>query len=110
MTYQSGRFAPLLTSVRDPWNRVLTALTWQSDDRLQSYTEGDYTGANSAGEKYTYSYGISSATKTDSFGSHGYTYDPISWLVANAGPTYDLASRRPLSASHHTGGTQYTYD
>ena len=106
MTYVNGRFAPLLASIRDHWGRTITELTWQSDDKLHSYTEGTYTGAGSTGEKYTYSYSPGSTNKTDSFGTHTYYPDASSGLVNGDPNNYDGYGRvvtEPNSVS-------YSYD
>jgi len=42
------RFTPNLAQIRDNWNRVITAITYDASDRTTSYTE--------EGEKYTYTY------------------------------------------------------
>lgn len=67
--YVPGRFAPLLSQIRDHWNRVITDVTWDSRDRVTSYTE--------EGEKFTYSYGaFSTTTKSNSSGTTwSYPYD-----------------------------------
>jgi RHS repeat-associated protein len=47
-TYAQGRFVPLLTSITDNWNRVVSTITYDTADRVHSYTEN--------GETFTYSY------------------------------------------------------
>ncbi len=64
-SYVQGRFAPLLSQITDNWNRVITDVTYDSTDRVHSYTEN--------GETYTYTYGYggnnSETAKTDSQGN-----------------------------------------
>jgi RHS repeat-associated protein len=109
MTYAPGRFAPHMTSIHDPWNRVISDMVWQSDDRLLSYTEGLYTGANSAGEKYTYGYASGSTTKTDSFSTHFYNTDPNTFLASDSGTAYDSAGR-PTMVTEGVNQVLYWYD
>ena len=130
-TYISGRYAPVLSRIDDRWGRVVSRLTWQSDGKLASYTEGDFndsTPAASAGEKYTYSYLVSSTIKTSSLGaiSHNYTinglitdhatYDGngnVLYATDGAGTTtgYQYDARQNLSALTRGGMTwSYTYD
>lgn len=47
-SYVQGRFAPLLSQIRDNWGRVITDITYDWGDRVNSYTE--------AGETWTYIY------------------------------------------------------
>lgn len=47
-SYTQGRFAPLLSRITDNWGRVLTDVTYDSADRVRTYTE--------KGETYTYTY------------------------------------------------------
>lgn len=64
-SYVQGRFSPLLSRISDPWGRVITDITYDTGDRVRTYTE--------AGETYTYTYaylGNSAVTaKTDSQGN-----------------------------------------
>lgn len=48
-SYVSGRFSPLLSQVRDHWNRLVSETTWDLQGRVASYTEN--------GETFTYIYG-----------------------------------------------------
>jgi RHS repeat-associated protein len=70
--YTQGRFAPLLSTVTDNWNRLLTTVTYDSADRVTSYVD--------QGETWTYAYNYTAGvyygtTKTDSAGnSWQYTY------------------------------------
>lgn len=63
--YAAGRFAPLLRSIVDPWNRTITDIAYDAQDRVRSYSD--------RGEVYTYSYahgGNKFATrKSDSAGN-----------------------------------------
>lgn len=47
-TYVQGRFNLLLSQIKDHWNRVITDIVYDSNDRLTSYTD--------AGERWTYTY------------------------------------------------------
>lgn len=109
MAYAPGRFAPHMTSIRDPWNRVISDMVWQSDDRLLSYTEGLYNGANSAGEKYTYGYSPGATTKTDSLATQFFFTDPNTFLASDAGHTYDNAGR-PTLVTDGLSQVSYWYD
>jgi RHS repeat-associated protein len=63
--YVDGRFAPLLSQIKDHWGRVITDVTYDSADRVSSYSD--------AGEVWTYTHnyeGNSHRTaKTDSSGN-----------------------------------------
>jgi len=113
LTYTAGRWGPLLTSMRDNWNRLITQLEWLSDDRLLSYTDGEYTGVGSKGEKYTYNYlSAGVLNKTDSFSSTTQLTDANSWLRSpngSYGNAFDSAGR--LTQSHEgTYDVYYWYD
>lgn len=62
--YNPGRFVPLLSQIKDHWNRIVTEITYDPQDRVHTYTE--------SGETYTYSYGYQGnpnwTGKTDSLG------------------------------------------
>jgi len=91
-SYVSGRFGQVLSRIEDRWHRTVSNLTWYSDGRLQTYSDGDYNDANpaaSAGEKYLYQYGPNSATKIDSLGSKSYTWNP-SGVANDATRTFDV--------------------
>ena len=64
-SYMQGRFSPLLTRVTDNWSRVVSDITYDSQDRVSSYTD--------EGETYSYTYGYggsgSTTSKTDSAGN-----------------------------------------
>jgi RHS repeat-associated protein len=89
--YARGRFGPMLVFTRDHWNRLVTALTWDSIGRVQSYTEGD---PARGGELYTYSYnpGQQVTSKTNGFGTEIFAYDPHG-LVTNHERRYDAIGR-----------------
>lgn len=77
-TYAAGRFGKVLTRISDRWDRVISALEWNPDGRLKSYTDGFYdttTPSASTGEKYTYNYLFANTTKTNSLGVLSYPYD-----------------------------------
>ena len=46
--YATVRFGPILNQVKDPWNRIVSDVVYNSSDRIQTYTEH--------GETYTYTY------------------------------------------------------
>ena len=50
-SYVQGRFVPLLARIQDAWGRVITDITYDSTDRVLSYTED--------GERFTYTYSYS---------------------------------------------------
>lgn len=47
-TYGSGKYVPVLAAVRDNWNRVVSEITYDAQDRVTSYSEN--------GETYTYTF------------------------------------------------------
>jgi RHS repeat-associated protein len=79
---------------------------------MQSYTEGDYNDNNpsaSSGEKYTYTYGGVSATKTDSLGSKTYQW-AFSGVANDATQTFDPVTGLVISETMQAGNTvSYTY-
>jgi RHS repeat-associated protein len=64
-SYNNGRFSPLLARITDPWGRVITDITYDSSDRVLTYTKAAETYT------YTYAYGGSAFTtaKADSQGN-----------------------------------------
>jgi RHS repeat-associated protein len=64
-SYFTGRFSPLLSQIKDYWNRVVTSVTYDPRDRVLTYTE--------KGETYTYTYNYNNVptttAKTDSAGN-----------------------------------------
>jgi len=77
-TYDAGRFGKVLTRISDRWDRVISALEWNPDGKLKSYTDGFYDVTNpsaSTGEKYSYDYQPAATTKANSLGSFSYPYD-----------------------------------
>jgi YD repeat-containing protein len=60
-TYEQRRFAPLLTGIRDHWNRAITDITYDDQDRVRTYTE--------LGETYELTYGTSATGKKHSLGT-----------------------------------------
>jgi RHS repeat-associated protein len=113
-TYVNGSYGPLLSTVADNWNRVLTTVTYDAGDRTTSYTENL--------ESYTYSYVDSGiVTKTTSEGlTSSYAVAPNGQItsrtpaVMNAG----VASHTDYYADGSVAGTTdevgvrtgYTYD
>ena len=117
-TYTPGRFVPLLSSVSDRWNRTISQLTWDSNDRLGSYTDGAYFDNNPAaspGEKYRYEYhpnGVPGDSrpftiKSDSYQTTVYYYSPNG--LVNSHATYD-GNGLPSSVSDDFGSSSFTYD
>lgn len=116
-TYVNGRFGPLLSSITDRWDRVVTQITWDASDRVSSYTEGAYDAANAAttaGELYTYTYYPNAipdpyTVKTDSLGGRTYKYDSDG-LSIDDGAIYDYATGLPATTYDGSGWqTDYTY-
>jgi RHS repeat-associated protein len=64
-TYVTGRFAPLLSQIKDNWNRLISTITYDTTDRVKTYTD--------RGETYTYTYAYQGnpvvTSKTDSAGN-----------------------------------------
>jgi RHS repeat-associated protein len=114
LTYVPGRFGPLLKSIRDHWNRVITELEWYDDDKLMSYTEGLYTGPDSRGEKYSYLYfpapPIPHTLRQHSLGQTSYPYNPDSWVVDKPGTIVDHGSGDILEQRDGASTVSYTYD
>src|SRR6266540_1577709 len=63
-SYTAGRFSSMLSQIRDHWNRVVSDITYDSSDRVRTYSE--------SGETYTYTYSYSGnpavTAKTDTAG------------------------------------------
>jgi RHS repeat-associated protein len=55
-TYSQGRFGPILTQIKDHWNRVVATMTYDASDRVMSYNED--------GETYTLDYSQEAQNKT----------------------------------------------
>jgi RHS repeat-associated protein len=130
-SYITGRFGPVLSRMEDRWHRTITNLTWYSDGRLQSYTDGDYNDVNpssSAGEKYTYVYSGNTVVKTDSLGTKVYafsangvandgtrTFDPVSGFLTRATTAvgnvidYTYNARGNIATQATSGGATWTY-
>ena len=47
-SYVPGRFAPLLSQIKDHWSRIVSTITYDTSDRVKTYTD--------KGETYTYTY------------------------------------------------------
>lgn len=80
--YFTGRFGPLLSEIRDHWNRVITNVTYDTKDRVASYTE--------QGETYTYAYAYGGnptvTAKTDSVGNRWLFPFSAGGLISDATP------------------------
>ena len=121
-TYDTGRFAPVLTLVKDRWQRVISDIEWDEQWRVKSYTEGDYNDANppaSTGEKYTYEYhpegSIGDPTpfthKAHSLGGKSFRYHPATGVVMDDGVQYDSSGRATGYSDPVSGGdTEFVYD
>jgi RHS repeat-associated protein len=55
-TYGQGRFGPILTQIKDHWNRIVATMTYDGSDRVTSYNED--------GETYTLDYSQAAQNKT----------------------------------------------
>jgi RHS repeat-associated protein len=81
-SYQNGRFAPLLNQIKDNWNRAVTDITWDTKDRVTTYTD--------KGETYTYTYAYGGnpavTAKTDSVGNRWIYPFAAGGLVSDATP------------------------
>ena len=79
-SYTTGRFGPVLSQIKDNWNRVITSLTYDTSDRLKTYTD--------AGETWTYTY--INATETDkkdsSNNNYRFTYDTGGRVTTDIAP------------------------
>lgn len=97
-TYEAtaGKYVSLLSEIRDNWDRVITTITYDAQDRVQSYTD--------QGEIWTYAYNFQNdpakTRKSDSRGN--------SWVfVHGAG---GLVSDSIPPANSGGASTQSTYD
>ncbi|HET8798498.1 MAG TPA: DUF6531 domain-containing protein, partial [Thermoanaerobaculia bacterium] len=113
--YAAGRSGPLLRAIDDHWNRNVTTVTYDANDRVKTYTD--------RGETYTYTYayqGQSRVTaKSDSSGNtRVYTFTPEG-LVTDIQPPGGGASEHvdydgnglPVLEIDATGvKTRYEYD
>jgi YD repeat-containing protein len=104
--YHTGRFAPLLSQIKDHWNRVITDITWDTADRVQSYTE--------AGETYTYTYNYQSSAnqtaKSDSSGNTWvFTYNSVG-QVTQTDPPAGNGSASSVTSYNADGSVEYTID
>ena len=104
--YHTGRFAPLLSQIKDHWNRVITDITWDSADRVHSYTE--------AGETYTYTYNyqgvFGKTSKTDSSGNTWlYTFNSAG-QVTQTDPPAGSGSASSVTSYNADGSIAHTID
>jgi len=113
-SYTPGKYVSLLSEVRDNWDRVITTITYDSQDRVNSYTEDGETWT------YTYDYGgnASKTAKTDSAGNRWvFTYNADGQVTSDVAPdgstkltTYN-ADGLVASVTDQVGvKTSYTYD
>lgn len=66
-SYTTGRMGPLLSEIKDNWNRVITTVTYSADDTVHTYTE--------RGATFTYNTDRTQKTRTGG-GTYGYAYLP----------------------------------
>jgi RHS repeat-associated protein len=83
-SYVNGRFGPLLSQIKDHWNRIITGITYDTLDRTATYTEG--------GETYTYAYAYQGdplkVSKTDSSGRVWvFTFDSTGLITSRVPPS-----------------------
>jgi RHS repeat-associated protein len=102
--YVAGRYTWMLNIVLDNWNRVVTQVTYDQEDRTKSYTED--------GETYTYAYAYTGNTsltgKADSSGATWiYSYGPGGLITvstppsaSNTAPTSDVLNADGSTAQH----------
>src|SRR6185312_10624011 len=104
--YVQGRYAPLLAAVTDNWNRLVTSVTYDSVERVNSYTEQGETWS------YTYSYQNNplKTAKSDSQGNTwGYTFDQAG-LVTDVVPPAGGGGGSQHTDYYADGSIQQTID
>lgn len=104
--YTPGRFAPLLNTIHDHWNRLVTRLTFDSSERVTGYTDGDPTRG---GEQFTYAYLQGLTMKTSSVGTIPFYYGAYGFPT-NLNFVRDPATGRLLSRSYNGYTRTYQYD
>lgn len=111
LSYTAGRFGPVLSSIRDHWNRLVTALTFNSAGQLASYTDGD---PASGGETYTYQYYPNASPpqtiKSDSYGSRTFVYGSGGVITNDPSQTYDPATGLATVKQGPAGNTFISYN
>src|SRR5262249_34803449 len=107
-SYAPARFVPLLTQIKDHWNRIITALTYLPSDQLNTYSE--------AGETFTFVYNASNTRKTDTSG-HSWTlnYDANGLITSRVGSnstsdTYNPDGTIQIHTDEVGVKTLYTYN
>ena len=63
-SYTTGSFGPLLSQIKDHWNRVIASITYYDTDRVQTYSENGL----------TYTYNADSTQKTGAGTTINYSY------------------------------------
>jgi len=117
-SYATGRFVPLLNQVQDNWNRVIEAVTYDSADRVATYTEN--------GETYTYTYNYqgdpNKIAKTYTLNTTGtpwvYTVGNYNLVGSRTAPTgggtttkqFDATANVQLATDAAGVKTYYTYN
>ncbi|HEX8409997.1 MAG TPA: RHS repeat-associated core domain-containing protein [Thermoanaerobaculia bacterium] len=108
--YEQRRFAPLLSAVKDHWGRTLTEVTWDGQDRVQTYSE--------AGETYTMSYLKGAAPpytpytlKTHSLGAQSIAYDAAGLVTSRGSGTTSYTPEGDVELVTDSRGyrTRYTF-
>ncbi|MCI0605747.1 DUF6531 domain-containing protein, partial [bacterium] len=82
--YIDGRFVPLLNQIKDHWNRVITNVTYDTQDRVTTYTEAGDT------QNYVYKYqgDPSKVSKTDYSGYMWvFTFDSNGLVTSRVPPS-----------------------
>lgn len=106
--YTPGRFAPLLYTIHDHWNRLVTRLTFDSSERLTGYTDGDPAWG---GEQFTYAYYPAQGLtmKTSGTGTMPFYYTTYGFLT-NQPYMRDAGTGRLLHTTYNGYTHQYLYD
>ena len=106
-TYEQRRFAPLLSQIEDHWGRVITDVTWDSLDRVRTYSED--------GETYTMTYEPAlvqpRTLKSHSLGTQTIEYD-LAGLVTYRGSgrtTYSSEGDVEIVTDARNRRTRFTY-
>jgi YD repeat-containing protein len=104
--YTPGRFKSLLSRVEDRWGRLISRILWDTSDKVQSYTEGEFNDATptaSPGESYRYFYYPDPqgpyTQRVHSLGSKNFRYVAATGLRLDDASTYDASGRVTSVAS-----------
>ncbi|MGH9360414.1 MAG: DUF6531 domain-containing protein, partial [Thermoanaerobaculia bacterium] len=96
--YVQGKYVPLLAGVRDHWNRVVTEISYDPQDRVRTYSEQLETWT------YTYNYQNDPAktAKTDQFGN--------TWVFTHGAGGLVTATTPPPGAGGAVSSVSYNAD